>query len=223
VSLLLFILQFCFLTTYLSESPYPEVQAAVSSVDDPSMPVNTFRMWFLGILFTLLISGLNQVFSMRCMSAIISPSSKDYIIYISLDSALYVSIIVVQVVSLPLGRGLAAILPTKHFNTFGYIWSLNPGPFSIKEHVCIAIMANAGAMGAYSTEVVLTQCVFYGQTTPMSFQILLAIGSQTLCFCFGGLLRQFVVWPSSMIWPAVVANCAFYNSLHKITSTAKTT
>lgn len=28
-----------------SESPYPEVRAAVSSVDDPSMPVNTFRMY----------------------------------------------------------------------------------------------------------------------------------------------------------------------------------
>lgn len=30
-----------------SESPYPEVRAAVSSVDDPSMPVNTFRMFVL--------------------------------------------------------------------------------------------------------------------------------------------------------------------------------
>ena len=76
------------------------------------------------------------------------------------------------------------------------------------------MMANVGSLGAYSTDVVLTQRVFYGQTTPMSFQILLAIGSQTLGFCFGGLLRQFIVWPSSMIWPAVLANCAFFNSLH---------
>jgi len=30
-----------------SESPYPEVRAAVASVDDPSMPVNTFRMCVL--------------------------------------------------------------------------------------------------------------------------------------------------------------------------------
>ena len=56
-----------FLTTCHSESPYPEVRAAVSSVDDPLMPVNTFRMWFLGILFVLITSGLNQVFAMRCM------------------------------------------------------------------------------------------------------------------------------------------------------------
>lgn len=51
-----------------SESPYPEVRAAVASVDDPLMPVNTFRMWFLGIIFALLTSGLNQIFSLRCMS-----------------------------------------------------------------------------------------------------------------------------------------------------------
>jgi hypothetical protein len=28
----------------VSESPYPEVRAAVATVDDPFMPVNTFRM-----------------------------------------------------------------------------------------------------------------------------------------------------------------------------------
>jgi len=33
-----------FYSTFSSESPYPEVRAAISSVDDPTMPVNTFRM-----------------------------------------------------------------------------------------------------------------------------------------------------------------------------------
>lgn len=34
-----------FLTSTSSESPYPEVRASVSSVDDPLMPVNTFRVY----------------------------------------------------------------------------------------------------------------------------------------------------------------------------------
>ena len=55
------------LTNFHSESPYPEVRTAVASVDDPNMPVNTFRMWFLGIFFSMLISGLNMVFALRCM------------------------------------------------------------------------------------------------------------------------------------------------------------
>jgi hypothetical protein len=47
------------------ESPYPEVRASVSSVDDPLMPVNTFRVWFLGLFFVLISSGLNQIFALR--------------------------------------------------------------------------------------------------------------------------------------------------------------
>jgi OPT family oligopeptide transporter len=133
-------------------------------------------------------------------------------IYFSPDPSIIISGIVV---CLPFGQGLAAILPTKCFNTFGYIWSLNPGPFSIKEHVCITVMSNVISGGAYSTNVVLTQHFFYGQITPMSFQLLLTLGSQTLGFCLGGLLRQFVVWPSSMIWPGALINSALFNTLHK--------
>lgn len=55
-----------------SESPYAEVRAAVSNTDDPNMPVNTFRMWFIGIVFTILVSGINQLFSMRCEYTCIS-------------------------------------------------------------------------------------------------------------------------------------------------------
>jgi hypothetical protein len=122
--------------------------------------------------------------------------------------------VIAQIVCLPLGQGLAAILSTKKFNTFGYIWSLNPGPFSIKEHVCISAMVGSTDIGVYSNAVTLTRHFFYGQATPMGFQILLALGTQLLGFCLGGLLRQFVVWPSSMIWPSVLGNCAFFNTLH---------
>ena len=136
-------------------------------------------------------------------------------IYVFPDPSIYVSSVIVQIASLPLGHGLAAILSSKQFKTFGYIWSLNPGPFSVKEHVGITVMASAGSQGTYSTYVILTQRLFYGQATPMSFQILLALGSQTLGLCLSGLLRQFVVWPSSMIWPGALANCAAFNTLHK--------
>ena len=35
------------------DSPFPEVRAAVSPVDDPFLPVNTVRFWAIGILFTI--------------------------------------------------------------------------------------------------------------------------------------------------------------------------
>lgn len=70
-------------------------------------------------------------------------------------------------------------------------------------------------MGAYATEVVLTQQIFYGQVVPLSYQILLAISSQVVGFGIGGVLRQFVVWPSSMIWPGALVNAALFNTFHK--------
>ena len=142
-------------------------------------------------------------------------SYNSHLIYAFPDPSILITGTVSQLVCLPLGRGLAAILPTKYFNTFSYVWSLNPSPFSIKEHVCITVMSSIGASGYYSTRIPITQHVFYGQATPVSFQILLAIGSQCLGFCFGGLLRPFVVWPSAMIWPRALVNCALLNALHK--------
>ncbi|GLB43149.1 putative OPT oligopeptide transporter protein [Lyophyllum shimeji] len=101
------------------------------------------------------------------------------------------------------------------FNTFGYRWSFNPGPFTIKEHVCITVMANVVVAGAYATDVVLAQRIFYGQQVSWAYQILIVLSSQIIGFSLGGILRQFVVWPSSMIWPGALVNSALFNTLHK--------
>lgn len=42
-------------------SPYAEVRASVSNTDDPSLPVETFRAYFLGLFFGGLFGALNQV------------------------------------------------------------------------------------------------------------------------------------------------------------------
>jgi OPT family small oligopeptide transporter len=178
------------------ESSYPEVRAAVANVDDPSMPVNTFRMWFLGLFLTSFISCVNQIFATRNTSVLITA-------------------IVAQVAALPLGKGLEKILPTTRFRTFGHVWSFNPGPFNVKEHVCITVMSNVAAFGAYATDVVATQRVFYNQSPGFAYQIMLVLSIQILGYSLGGILRPFVVWPASMIWPGALVNCALFNTLHK--------
>lgn len=35
------------------DSPYPEVRAAVSNMDDSTMVVNTWRMWVLGLFWAI--------------------------------------------------------------------------------------------------------------------------------------------------------------------------
>jgi OPT family oligopeptide transporter len=123
--------------------------------------------------------------------------------------------IVAQLTALPLGHALSWILPTTRFRTLGHTWSLNPGPFNIKEHTVVTAMANVVYLGAYATDIVATQRVFYKQTLPYSYQILLVLGTQLLGFAFGGHLRALVVWPASALWPGALVNAALFNTLHK--------
>ncbi|KAH8113799.1 OPT oligopeptide transporter [Phellopilus nigrolimitatus] len=181
---------------YEDESPYAEVRAAVSNTDDPTMPVNTFRMWFIGILFTVLISGLNQFFSMRYPSVFISG-------------------LVSQLIALPVGKAFERFLPTKRFNTLGYVWSLNPGPFNIKEHTVITVMSNVVAGGAYATDIIATQRVYFDQNWGFGYQIMLCLSSQLIGYAFAGLVRQFLVWPAAMLWPGALVNTAVFNTLHR--------
>lgn len=42
-------------------SPYAEVRASIPNTDDPSLPVETFRAYFLGLFFGGLFGAANQV------------------------------------------------------------------------------------------------------------------------------------------------------------------
>ncbi|KAL1756184.1 OPT oligopeptide transporter protein-domain-containing protein [Schizophyllum commune] len=188
------------------ESPYPEVRASVASTDIPTMPVNTFRMWFLGLLATIVVAGLNQLYEMRYPN-------------------LYITGIVVQLLTLPLGKALQYILPTYIFKYLSkprlacgvsnWRFTLNPGPFTIKEHVCITVMANIVSSGVYANDVIASQKFFYEQEVSYAYQYCIALGTQLVGFSIGGLLRPLVVWPTSMIWPGALVNSALFNTLHK--------
>jgi hypothetical protein len=58
--------------TLEDESPYPEVRSAVSNTDDPSMPASTFRAWTVGLIWAVLIPGVNQFFFFRYPSVSIT-------------------------------------------------------------------------------------------------------------------------------------------------------
>ncbi|KAK7065013.1 sexual differentiation process protein isp4 [Favolaschia claudopus] len=173
------------------ESPYPEVRSAVANTDDPDMPVTTLRTWVIGIAWAIIIPGLNQFFFFRFPGVTITG-------------------IVAQLLSFPCGRAAAAYLP--NWRVFGV--SLNPGPFTVKEHVLITIMASVGAGSAYATDIVAVQRVYYNQTYNFSYQWFVVMSTQLIGFSIGGVARRFLVAPPSMIWPANLVNCALFNTLH---------
>ncbi|KAH8086669.1 OPT oligopeptide transporter, partial [Cristinia sonorae] len=180
---------------YADESPYAEVRASVSNIDDPSMPVNTFRMWFLGIFFTILSSGVNHVMVLRFPNAGLTP-------------------LVVQLITYPLGR-LMEYLPRTNFRTFGYVWSLNPGPFSIKEHTVITSMSTLVYQDSYTSYLVGVQQVFYGHRLTQAYKILIILSAQLFGFVYAGVARQILVHPPSMLWPGVLVQCALLNTIHR--------
>ncbi|KAF8907710.1 OPT oligopeptide transporter [Gymnopilus junonius] len=168
------------------ESPYPEVRSAVANTDDPSMPVTTFRTWVIGLAWAIVIPGLNQFFFFRFPSVTIGG-------------------IVAQLLSFPMGRAAAAWLP--NWTIFGV--KINPGPFTVKEHVLITIMATVGSGSAYATDIIAVQRVYYDQVYNFSF-----MSTQLIGYSIGGIARRFLVDPPSMIWPANLVNCALFNTLH---------
>jgi OPT family small oligopeptide transporter len=173
------------------ESPYPEVRSAVANTDDPDMPVTTVRTWVLGLIWAIIIPGLNQFFFFRFPGVTITG-------------------IVAQLLSFPCGRAAAAYIP--NWRIMGI--SLNPGPFTVKEHVLITIMASVGAGSAYATDIVAVQRVYYNQTYNFSYQWFVVMSTQLIGFSIGGVARRFLVSPPSMIWPANLVNCALFNTLH---------
>ncbi|GJM86514.1 hypothetical protein PR202_ga02380 [Eleusine coracana subsp. coracana] len=185
-------------------SPVEEVRLTVPSTDDPSLPVWTFRMWTIGVFSCALMSFLNQFFSYR-------------------TEPLIVTQITVQVASLPVGHFMARVLPRRRFRAPAMLgggeWSLNPGPFNIKEHVLISIFANAGfAFGngnAYAVMIVDIIRAFYKRNISFVAAWLLVITTQVLGYGWAGLMRKYVVEPAHMWWPNTLVQVSLFRALHE--------
>jgi len=181
------------------DSPYAEVRASVSNMDDPEMPTMTFRMWFLGISLVIIGTCLNTFFNFRYPSPWFMPS-------------------VVLLVSYPLGKALAFFLPIRTWILprilGGGKFSLNPGPFNVKEHVLIYMMANVGIAPAYVMNAIVVADKFYGIDFGPGFEILLVLATSLTGFGLAGLCRKFLVKPASMVWPQNLVSCTLLNTLH---------
>ncbi|PHH63553.1 hypothetical protein CDD81_5740 [Ophiocordyceps australis] len=176
------------------DSPYSEVRSSVPPYDI-EVPVNTIRAWVIGGLLCTIIAGCNVLLNLRRTPITITST-------------------VVQLVAYPLGLGWAKYMPASAFTLFGHTFELNPGPFNIKEHTIITMMTAAGSSISYAIDILLAQEIFYKQEFRWGFQILLMISTQAMGFGIAGIARRFLIWPSAMVWPAVLITCSVMYSLH---------
>lgn len=142
-------------------SPIEEVQMTVGTSDDPSLPCMTFRTIVLGITANILITVINTFFGYR-------------------TEPLHVSAIVIQIAVLPIGRLMARVLPKQPLIGFPFIpwrFSLNPGPFNVKEHVMITIFANTGS-NAMGTMLINVVKAFYKRQLDFIPSLLFVVATQ---------------------------------------------
>ncbi|QCD76606.1 Oligopeptide transporter [Vigna unguiculata] len=191
-------------------SPIEEVRLTVSNTDDPTQPIWTFRTWFLGLLSCSLLSFLNQILASRRQSTVLNQIGN-------------------MVITFPLGHFMAAALPTTKFTIPGFgskSFSFNPGPFNMKEHVLIAMFANAGcqfgAGSPYVVSVVDAIKFFYRRNISFTTSWLLILTTQTLGFGWAGLMRKYVVEPAHMWWPDTLAQVSVFRLYENIKTTGNT-
>ncbi|CAN6860211.1 unnamed protein product [Brassica oleracea] len=178
-------------------SPIREVALTVPTTDDPSLPVLTFRMWVLGTLSCILLSFLNQFFWYR-------------------REPLSISAISAQIAVVPLGRLMAAKISDRVFLQGSKCeFTLNPGPFNVKEHVLITIFANAGAGSVYAIHVVTVVKAFYMKNITFFVSFIVIVTTQVLGFGWAGIFRKYLVEPAEMWWPANLVQVSLFRALHE--------
>ncbi|XP_059644983.1 oligopeptide transporter 7-like [Cornus florida] len=178
-------------------SPIVQVALTVPVTDDPNQPVVTFRMWILGTLACVLLSFLNQFFWYR-------------------REPLTITSISAQIAVLPLGHLMASTVTERVFLK-GQKWefTLNPGPFGVKEHVLITIFANSGAGNVYAIHIISAVKIFYKKKLTLFVSLIVVITTQVLGFGWAGMFRRYLVEPATMWWPQNLVQVSLFRTLHE--------
>ncbi|KAJ1930434.1 hypothetical protein IWQ60_000300 [Tieghemiomyces parasiticus] len=179
------------------DSPFDMVRAVVSNRDDPTLPTLTVRVWILGLSFLVILSVVNQFFWFR-------------------ETPIGLGGVIVLLLSYPMGKFMAWSMPhrTVRLRPFPWSFELNPGPFSIKEHVLVSIVANSGAGTAYAIDVIVIKRLFYKTEMAFATSLLLLLTSQLVGYGLAGIARKFLVRPAAMIWPAGLITVALFRTFH---------
>ncbi|GAB2265036.1 oligopeptide transporter 6 [Dionaea muscipula] len=179
------------------ECPIKQVELTVPKTDDPTMEVVTFRVWVLGLTSCILLSFVNQFFWYRT-----NPFS--------------ISSISAQIVVVPLGHLMARTITRRvFFEGTRWEFSLNRGPFNLKEHVLITIFASSGSGTVYATHILTAVKIYYKKKLTFLPALIVMITSQVLGFGWAGIFRKFLVEPAEMWWPSNMVQVSLFRVLHE--------
>ncbi|KAK3847071.1 MAG: OPT oligopeptide transporter protein-domain-containing protein [Linnemannia gamsii] len=126
----------------------------------------------------------------------------------------HLSIYFVSLASYAAGTAMACVLPTTQWTLAGRSFSLNPGPFNIKEHALIGIAVSTASTSAYAIEILAAMDLFLHHRINALGAIVLIITTQCLGYGMAGSLRKYLVYPAEMVWWSNLVQVVFYNAMH---------
>ncbi|KAL9111260.1 MAG: hypothetical protein Q9227_004338 [Pyrenula ochraceoflavens] len=186
----------------LQDYPIPLVAKCVSLENDPTEPILTFRFWVLSTFWVIIGCGISSFYYF-----------KPY--YVNLTSY------AVQLLAWGMGYAMAKYLPKRQFNTFGWKWSLNSGPWNAKEHALIVVAYWGSCYTAYGLGPLSALELYYGKKINAGWSIVFLITTQMMGYGFAGLYRDILVRPPKMYYPGVLPNVALFNAMHRDPATTR--
>lgn len=139
------------------------MRLTIPITDDPTLPTLTFRTWAIGPITCMVLAFVKEFFSYR-------------------QNPIGLSTTCIQILLLGLGKLMASTLPSTLLKVPGTNWtfSMNPGPFNIKEHVLLSILVTSGLSVPSSATILTVRKVFYHKYLNFWVGLLLTLTSQVI-------------------------------------------
>ncbi|KAM3583033.1 OPT superfamily [Umbelopsis sp. WA50703] len=183
---------------YENDPEYKDIPLVVRELvtfdDDPEQPSLTFRYYLLSFVFVGLGAFVSQLSWFRTTSA-------PY------------SVFFVQIVSHWAGKWLAKVLPNKEVNLYIIKFNLNPGPFSVKEHVLVTLSASAGATSNLGEIIVSVKELFYDEYMHPVAAIAFMWATIWTGYSYAALARSFLIYDPTFIWPQALMQTTLFRTL----------
>lgn len=177
--------------------PYPEIRSITDTYDNPLIPVETLRVYVIGLSWTLVGSIVNNFFVHRMPSIRLGSHT-------------------IQILLLPSGKLWERYMPNKTIHIFGRPVELNSGPWTYKEMMLATIIYLCSAGTPYSIYNIFVMKLdrFYGlKWVTLTYQFLLAISTQFLGFGFALIMKKVCVYPAKALWPTLLPTIVLNRAL----------
>eukprot|EP01135_Chromosphaera_perkinsii_P008432 Nk52_evm1s1359 gene=Nk52_evmTU1s1359 len=164
----------------------------LENLDSPTL---TLRVFLVSIVFTFLLSYANQIGNYR-------------------TQALSVDVTIAYILAYPILRFLAACVPSRKWRIFGYTIDTNPGPFTIREHIFLAVVTNEAGGNAYVGNLLYYMEAELGINLGWGGDFMIILITKMAGYGIAMFMCSVLISPKVMIWPGAQYTAEVFRMMH---------